>query len=47
MNWFYKQSDRELGPVSATALQELAACGVIANETLVRKDNSAEWIAYA
>lgn len=47
MNWFYKQSDRELGPVSAATLQELAACGVVAADTLVRKDNSAEWIAYA
>jgi hypothetical protein len=47
MNWFYKQSDWELAPVSAATLQELVACGVIATDTLVRKDNSAEWIAYA
>lgn len=47
MNWFYQQSDRKLGPVSTATLQELAACGVIRNDTLVRKDNSAEWILYA
>lgn len=44
--WLYKQLDRELGPVSAATLEELAACGVISNETLVRKADSADWIAY-
>ena len=46
MNWFYKQSDREIGPVSAATLNELATCGVIANDTLVRKADSVDWIAY-
>jgi predicted RNA-binding Zn-ribbon protein involved in translation (DUF1610 family) len=46
MNWFYQQSDRELGPVSSETLQELAACGVITSGTLVRKSDSADWMAY-
>lgn len=46
MNWFYKQSDRELGPVSTATIQELANCGVITSTTLVRKIDSANWIIY-
>ena len=46
MNWFYRQSDRDLGPVSSATLQELAACGVITHETLVREADSADWMAY-
>jgi hypothetical protein len=46
MNCFYRQSDRELGPVSAETLKELAACGVITDETPVRGADSVDWIAY-
>ena len=46
MNWFYKQSDRELGPISSETLEELAACGVITSGTLVRKSDSTDWMAF-
>jgi predicted RNA-binding Zn-ribbon protein involved in translation (DUF1610 family) len=46
MNWFYKQSDRELGPISSETLEELVACGVITRGTLVRKSDSTDWMAY-
>lgn len=43
MKWFYQTDNREVGPLTETALKELTASGVINEETPVRREDSAEW----
>lgn len=47
MNWFYLSERQEVGPLSVAALEEIHANGCIADETPVRREDSAEWQAYA
>jgi hypothetical protein len=47
MNWYYFSEGREVGPLSVTALGEIRASGGIADETPVRREDSAEWEAYS
>jgi RsiW-degrading membrane proteinase PrsW (M82 family) len=44
MKWFYFTEGREVGPFTETTLQELAASGVINEETPVRAEDGSEWI---
>jgi TPR repeat protein/formylglycine-generating enzyme required for sulfatase activity len=43
MKWFYQTDNREVGPLTETALKELTASGVINKETPVRREDSTEW----
>ena len=43
MKWFYQTDNREVGPLTETALKELTASGVINEETQVRREDSAQW----
>jgi hypothetical protein len=47
MNWFYLSESQEVGPLSVAALEEIHANGCIADETPVRREDSAEWEAYS
>ena len=46
MHWFYRQTETEFGPVASSTIQELAACGVITNDTLIRQSDSPDWVAF-
>jgi hypothetical protein len=41
--WFYKQNDKEHGPVESAALKELARNGTLQPDALIRKDGSPDW----
>jgi uncharacterized membrane protein YjgN (DUF898 family) len=43
MTWFYKDGERELGPVSKTQLQELIQSGQISGSTLIRNSPENAW----
>lgn len=47
MNCYYCQGDQEIGPFSANTLLELRNCGAVADETLVRNQDSQKWERYA
>ena len=47
MKWYYKQDDKEIGPITQTALNELATAGIISEETPVRGEDSTEWKAFS
>ena len=42
--WFYLASGRQLGPVSAVELRDLANAGRVARDTLVRKGVEGRWL---
>ena len=46
MNWHYKNNDQVVGPLSDDAITELHACGVLADETLVRREGTEEWLPF-
>lgn len=43
MNWFYWSDNKEVGPITDRALQELGAAGVISSETPIRQEDADEW----
>jgi|LakMenEpi03Aug12_release.lakeMendotaPanAssembly.Ray.scaffolds.fasta_scaffold76575_3 hypothetical protein len=43
MKWFYWNDDREVGPITDRALQELGTAGVISSDTPIRQENAEEW----
>lgn len=46
MNWYYSNGDNTVGPLSLMALKELHACGVLHDDSKVRRDGSDEWMRY-
>ena len=44
--WFYKHRSRELGPLSADELRYLASINKIVADTMIRKENSSDWIEF-
>ena len=46
MKWFYQEDEREIGPLSETALRELQHCGAVSSETLVRREDSEGWVRF-
>ncbi|MEJ7591765.1 MAG: GYF domain-containing protein [Planctomycetaceae bacterium] len=44
--WFYKHRSRELGPLSADELRYLASINKIVANTMIRKENSSDWIEF-
>ena len=47
MKWYYRENDKDVGPLSQTALEELYQCGVIKSESPIRKEDSDDWGTYA
>ncbi len=47
MNWYYKIDNKVTGPLSESTLKELHTCGIFSENTLLRKEDSTEWIAYS
>jgi hypothetical protein len=46
MNWQYKNNDQVVGPLSEGSMKELHACGLLAGETLVRREGTEEWLPF-
>jgi uncharacterized membrane protein YjgN (DUF898 family) len=46
-DWYYKEDDKRLGPVSDEQVKDLAAKGVIKPETMVWNEFMAKWRTYA
>jgi hypothetical protein len=44
VEWYVRIDDRELGPISATQLQQLAQAGSLHPDDLVRKGRAGDWI---
>lgn len=42
-HWFYRVMDEEIGPISSAELQNLAQCGVVFWDTLV-KTGTGDWV---
>lgn len=45
-NWYYRQSDQVIGPVSSATLRDLRKCGAICDETLVGKEGAQSWDSF-
>ncbi|HMK59708.1 MAG TPA: DUF898 family protein [Dissulfurispiraceae bacterium] len=46
MDWYYKDGDRKIGPISDEHMKQLAADGIIKLETKVWNEIISKWIAY-
>lgn len=44
-NWFYKHEDREVGPVDASVLRQLAGVGALLPTDEVRRDDMPTWVS--
>lgn len=47
MNWYYLNDGKSVGPLSPEAMMELRCCGLIADDTRVRREDGAGWAEYA
>lgn len=45
MQWFYKASGTEVGPISGNELRNLADCGTVTRDTQVRNAPDGNWVA--
>ena len=46
MDWFYADSGKQVGPIEDPVFRQLAAAGIIKNDTLVWRAGMANWQAY-
>lgn len=46
MNWHYKNNDQVVGPLSSESMRELHACGLLTDNTQVRKNGDEIWARY-
>lgn len=46
MNWYSRQKDKIVGPISESTLQELFECGAISPETQIRAEVDEEWYPF-
>jgi hypothetical protein len=46
MNWFYKDDNRKVGPVSETEIEELVRLGKISGQTSVWNEKVSKWTPY-
>lgn len=47
MNYFYKNGDEEVGPVTAEELQKLTEIGDVNEATMIRSEDGTDWIPFA
>jgi hypothetical protein len=45
MNWYYKDGDKEIGPVADEAMKALIEAGVVNASSLVKQDGTTEWVS--
>jgi uncharacterized RDD family membrane protein YckC len=45
--WFYRDAEKSVGPFNLSRLNQLHAAGIITNETLIRRNDSREWIEFS
>ncbi len=43
MSWFYRDGDKEVGPLGKAEMQEAVRAGQITDDTLVRGERSSQW----
>lgn len=46
MNWEYLMNDQVVGPHSEESMKELHSCGMLAGDTLVRREGTEEWLPF-
>jgi hypothetical protein len=46
MNWYYSDGDKAIGPLAEITMMELRACGMLAGDTLVRREGTETWLEY-
>jgi len=45
-NYYYSSNDKSLGPFSLETLKQMAAAGIISDETLVIQEGKSDWVSY-
>ena len=46
MNWYYTLNEKVAGPLTEDAMKELHTCGMLAGDTLVRREGTETWLEY-